>query len=249
MQFEKQLPGHRAPLALAAHRDTTTTFLSPRFSSSNAAATLIGRSSALRPHVHSCQPIDPGRIEGCRAGEGRLIRTRPEQDRSWRIIPAAMFGVSARLVGGLAACGEIAFSGFLLAFMSWTIAQVLAGCAAYGQAMYPCEIEDEPRARMDNPAGAPRESVPPPQWRTPQSVAAPFAVDCVVKSETPRVDPPGWSASIASLWGELRSRISRQRARRLAIAELRALDDRLLQDVGLCRGDIEHTARHGDRCE
>jgi uncharacterized protein YjiS (DUF1127 family) len=203
----------------------------------------------LRPHVHSYQPIDLDRTEGCRAGEGRLIRTRPEQNRSWRIIPAAAFGVSARLVGGLAACGEIAFSGFLLAFMSWTIAQVLAGCAAYAQAMYPCEIEDESRARMDSPACAPRESVPLPQWRKPQSVAAVFAVDCVVQSETPRVDPPGWSASIASLWGELRSRISRQRARRLTIAELCALDDRSLRDIGLCRGDIEHIARHGDRCE
>jgi uncharacterized protein YjiS (DUF1127 family) len=249
MQFEKQLSGHRSSRALVAHRDTTTTFLSPGFSSSNAAATLVGRSSALRPYVHSYQPIDLGRTEGCRAGEGRLIRTRSEQDRSWRIISAAMFGVSARLVGGLAACGEIAFSGFLLAFMSWTIARVLAGCAAYGQSMYPCETEDEPRARMDNPAGAPRESLPLPQWRKPQSVAAAFAVDCVAQSGTPRVDPPGWSASIASLWGELRSRISRQRARRLAIAELRALDDRLLRDVGLCRGDIEHIAGHGDRCE
>jgi uncharacterized protein YjiS (DUF1127 family) len=246
MQFEKQLPGHRSPLALAAHRDTTTTFLSPRFSSSNAAATLVGRSSALRPHVHSCQPIDPGRIEGCRAGRGRLIRTGPEQDRSLRIIPAAMFGVSARLVGGLAACGEIAFSGFLLAFMSWTIAQVLAGCAAYAQAMYPCVAEDEPRARMDGPA---REPVPLPQSRKPRFVAAPVAVECVVRSKTPRVDPPAWNASIASLWGKFRSRLGRQLARRVTIAELRALDDRSLRDIGLCRGDIEHFARHGDRCE
>jgi uncharacterized protein YjiS (DUF1127 family) len=115
--------------------------------------------------------------------------------------------------------------------------------------MYPCEIEDESRARMDGSACAPRESVPWSQWRKPQSVAAVFSVDCVVQSEMPRVDPPGWSAPIVSLWVELRSRISRQRARRLAITELSALDDRSLRDIGLCRGDIEHIARHGDRCE
>jgi uncharacterized protein YjiS (DUF1127 family) len=249
MQFEKQLPGQRLPLARATHRDATITFPSPRFTSSNATATFASRSAALRPQVHSYQAIDLGRTEGCRAGEGRLIRTRPEQDRSWRIISAAVLRVSARLVGRLATCGEIAFSGFLLAFMSWTIAQVLAGCAAYAQAMYPCVAEDERRARMDGPADEPREPVPLPQSRKPRFVAAPVAVECVVRSETPRVDPPGWNASIASLWGKFRSRLGRQLARRVTIAELRALDDRSLRDVGLCRGDIEHIARRGDRCE
>jgi hypothetical protein len=137
MQFEKQLPGHRSPLALAAHRDTTSTFPSPRFSSSNAAATFAGRSAALRPHVHSCQPIDPGRTEGCREGEGRT--------------------------------------------------------------------EDQPRGRMGGPAGAAREPIPLPQSRKPRSGAAAIAVECVVQSGTPRVDPRAWSASIASLWGELRN--------------------------------------------
>ena len=42
-----------------------------------------------------------------------------------------------KAVAGFAACAAAAFPNFLLAVMSWTFAQVLAGCAAYGEAMYP----------------------------------------------------------------------------------------------------------------
>lgn len=151
MQFEKQLPRHRSPLTLAAHRDGKITFLSSRFSSSDPTATFAGRSATVRPHVHSCQSSDLRRTDGRRAGADRSIQTWREQDRAWRVIRAAMFGVSARVIGTFAGCGEIAFSGFLFAFMSWTIAQVLAGCAAYSQAMYPCVFDEElPRERTDS---------------------------------------------------------------------------------------------------
>jgi uncharacterized protein YjiS (DUF1127 family) len=160
-----------------------------------------------------------------------------------------LFDVSSRLIGGFAACGEIAFSAFLFAVMSWTIAQVLAGCAAYAQAMYPTTIETEPRQRMDSPAGEPGELVPLRQPHKPRSGAAAVAVEYIVRSETARVDPAGRPASIASLWEKFRSSMGRRRARRLAIAELRALDDRSLQDIGLSRCDIERVARHGERCE
>ena len=36
---------------------------------------------------------------------------------------------------------------------------------------------------------------------------------------------------------------------RLAMAELRSLDDRALRDIGICRFEIECFARHGDRRE
>ena len=225
MQREKQLTGHRSQLALAAYRSVTTTSL-PRRISSPRVATFAGWSAALRPQVYSYQPTDLGRAEDGRGGEGSSIRRRPTPDRSWRVIPATLFGVSTRLIGSFAACGEIAFSGFLLAFMSWTIAQVLAGCAAYAQAMYPTVIETEPRERMDSPAGEPGELVLLRQPRKPRAGAAAVAVECIVRSEAARVDPAGWPASIASLWEKFRSNMGRRRARRLAIAELRTLDDR-----------------------
>lgn len=248
MQREKQLTGHRSQLALAAYRNVTTTSL-PRRISSPRVATFAGRPAALRPQVYSYQPADLDRTEGGRAGEGSTIRMRPEPGRSWRVIPAALFGVSTRLVGGFAACGEIAFSGFLSAFMSWTIAQVLAGCAAYAQAMYPTAIDIEPRPHVDGPAGKPGELVLLRQPRKSRSGAAAVAAECIGQSETARVDPAGWLASMASLWERFRSGMGRRRARRLAIAELRALDDRSLQDIGLSRCDIERVSRYGDRCE
>ena len=64
MQFEKHLPRHRSPRALAVHRDGKVTFLSSGSPSSNAAAIFAGRSAAVQPSVHSCQSIDLRRTDG-----------------------------------------------------------------------------------------------------------------------------------------------------------------------------------------
>ena len=48
-----------------------------------------------------------------------------------------------RTVGGFAARSQAALADSLLAAMSWTIAQILAGCAEYCQAMYPTFVEPE----------------------------------------------------------------------------------------------------------
>jgi len=57
--------------------------------------------------------------------------------------------------------------------------------------------------------------------------------------------PPGWLASsrlaITAMW----SAIGRWRARQSAIAELRALDDRSLRDIGLLRCEIDAIPRIG----
>jgi hypothetical protein len=51
-----------------------------------------------------------------------------------------------KVVGTLASCSDIAFHSVILSVMSWTVAQVLEGCAAYAQGMYPYALEpDEPR--------------------------------------------------------------------------------------------------------
>jgi uncharacterized protein YjiS (DUF1127 family) len=236
MQFGNQSSGQRS--ALAAHRGVTITPLSRRFLPPTTAVAFAGQSAGSRPDIHAYRQIDPWRTEGCRGGEGRSIRTRLEPDRSWRVISAALFGVSARFVGGFAACGEIAISGFLLAFMSWTMAQVLAGCAAYGQAMHPCVIEDDTRERRDSGASAPDEPTPLPRTHEQR-----FCLESIVRSKTQRVDPPVWGAPIAPPWRKLRSRMCR------AVAELRTLDDRSPRDLQLPRRDIEQIGRHGDRCQ
>ena len=49
---------------------------------------------------------------------------------------------------------EAAFESVLLAAMSWTVAQVLAGCAEYCQAMYPTFVE------LDRPPVDERDATP-----------------------------------------------------------------------------------------
>jgi len=57
--------------------------------------------------------------------------------------------------------------------------------------------------------------------------------------------PPGWLVSIKSAITGMRSVISRWWTRRGAIAELRALDDRSLRDIGLLRCEIDQIPRIG----
>jgi uncharacterized protein YjiS (DUF1127 family) len=250
MHFERQLPDALSPLLFTGQRDARTISPSPSLSLSTTGPAFAGRSRALRPDVHSFQQIDLRRGEGYRTSEGTPIRTRPEQDASWRAIPTAMFGIGVRVIEGFAATGEIVFSGFLLAFMSWTMAEVLAGCAAYAQAMYPCYVEDETGGQADRGGPADAEHFPPsPSHQTAAAVTVPVAVEYIALSEPPGVALRGWSASISLLAAKLWSRVRRERDRRLAMAELRSLDDRALRDIGICRGDIECFARDGDRCE
>jgi uncharacterized protein YjiS (DUF1127 family) len=178
----------------------------------------------------------------------------------------------AKAVAGLAACGEAAFPRFLYAVMSWMMAQALAGSIAYAEAMYPCfaELPD----RHDPASGAQGENGDPNRLRNQaaglseiypiaksetrgnsaisrQTLSRAVALEAayVVPPEMARAASPGWSVSIKSALVEFRSRMRRERDRRVAIAELRALDDRTLLDIGISRCDIEYFARHGDRCE
>jgi len=57
--------------------------------------------------------------------------------------------------------------------------------------------------------------------------------------------PPGWLVSIKSAITSMRSMIKQWRERRRAIAELRALDDRSLRDIGLHRCEIDQIPRVG----
>jgi hypothetical protein len=61
-----------------------------------------------------------------------------------------------KALGGVAGCGEIVFPRLLVAVMSWTIAQALAGCLAYAEAMYPCFVEHEPSRDRDGASHASR---------------------------------------------------------------------------------------------
>ena len=167
---------------------------------------------------------------------------------------------------------------FLLTVVSWTFAQALAGCAAYGEAMYPGFVgAGEPVDQRDPARGTPSEHGNPNQLQsrtsglseispiandgirgrapflvsrqTRSSAAALVKTEHIERSERTHAAVAGWSTSIASFLASLRSRIRCGRDSRLTIAKLRALDDRRLRDIGISRSDIEHLAGRGDRCE
>jgi uncharacterized protein YjiS (DUF1127 family) len=181
---------------------------------------------------------------------------------------------AARFMVKAAACVE----DFLLSVASWAYAQALAGCADYGNAMYPgfvgvgepVDPRDPARGPLSEP-GTPNQlqsrtsglsEISPIaddgiRGRTPflvsrqtQSSAADLVkTEYTERSEGTRAASAGSSTSKASFIARFRSRIRRGRDSRRAIAELPAFDDRWLRDIGISRCDIEHPADHGDRCE
>jgi uncharacterized protein YjiS (DUF1127 family) len=242
MQYEKQLSGRRSPFALARRRN-----------------------KASRDSIHLTTEIS-------------ALPASSEDDAPRRSTVAAASQPIAKTVAGFAACAEVAFPNFLLAVVSWTFAQALAGCAAYGEAMYPGLVGvGEPVDQRDPVRGTQSEHGNPNQLQnrtsglseispmakdeiagsrpillprqTPSSATALVKTEYIERSEKTRAAVAGWSTSIASFLANLRSRIRRGRDSRLAIAELRAFDDRGLRDIGISRCDIEHPAGRGDRCE
>jgi hypothetical protein len=60
-----------------------------------------------------------------------------EDDALGRSTVAAAARLMVKAAAGFAACAAVAVPNFLLMVASWTFAQALAGCTAYGEAMYP----------------------------------------------------------------------------------------------------------------
>src|SRR6202140_4206804 len=177
-----------------------------------------------------------------------------EDDAPRRSTVTAASQMLVMTVAGFAACAEVASPNFLLAVVSWIFAQALAGCAAYGEAMYPGLVgAGEPVDKRDPARGTQSEHENPNQLpsrtsglseispiandgirgrgpilvsrQTPSSATVLVKTESVERSERTRAAAAGWSTSIASFLASLRSRIRGWRDRRLAIVELRALDD------------------------
>lgn len=138
MRFKNQLPGGPSLHGFAPHDQTIT----PTLSAANVGATHAGQSTAMGQRLRSHLEIVPRAEADHRSARcDDDIRTVFERDASWSPILAERFRVVMKAIGGFASRGEAAFESVLLAAMSWTVAQVLAGCAEYCQAMYPTFVE------------------------------------------------------------------------------------------------------------
>ena len=194
-----------------------------------------------------------------------------EEDAPRRSTVAAASQLIVRTVAGF-------LPNFLLAVVSWTFAQALAGCAAYGEAMYPGFVGmGEPVDQRDPVQGAPSErgnlnqlqsrtsglseisSIANDEIRrrrpflvsrqTQSSSAALVKTEHLERSEKPRAASAGWRAFVMSFLARFRARIRRRRQGRVAIPELGAFDDRALRDTEFSSCEIEHPADRRDRCE
>src|ERR1700693_1837248 len=143
MQFQNRLAGE--PSSLTHAKCTDEKALSRQYSAAEARTALAGQSGAAwlrgRSYRQLPRPLTQDRLNG---GD-QTLRTSSQEHTAWRVIAGAAAGFVTKAVLGFAACGEVAFPRLLLAVMSWTIAQVLAGCAAYAVAMHPCFLDSGDR--------------------------------------------------------------------------------------------------------
>lgn len=70
-------------------------------------------------------------------------------------------------------------------------------------------------------------------------------LDNFTQFETTRTDAPTGRPWIASIAAAIWSGMHRRHQSKRAIAALSALDDRMLEDIGIYRGDIELAVRYG----
>ena len=137
------------------------------------------------------------------------------------------------------------------AAISWLVAHLIEGSAAYGEASCPssarhCGLTDDYEPKWDSEHRTPSESghrSDPPWLNASYSRIA----ETPWQSAEPRTVSPGWSATIASSVIRFWSRMRRARRIRLTITRLEALDDHMLKDIGIHRSQIEGVARHRDR--
>jgi uncharacterized protein YjiS (DUF1127 family) len=211
------------------------------------------------PYHRSRSLIEPARRTGQHAVQdanfnGERARVIPLAQRRAPARPAAMTmpAMAMKAVNGVSHFAEHTLPNFLVAVFSWIIMETLAGCTAYAESLYPIPPAPEPaEPALEETArhrAADRLSL--------VSIRPRLGVEsCEQPTLTPTLDPTGggsftqperrpgahwrYRSSIGIFIAACAPRVRRARARRQAIAELHALDDRSLRGIGLSASDIE----------
>jgi hypothetical protein len=153
MRSENQLPGGTTLRMFTNNGNDQT--ISPLLPGADFGTTRAGQSKASGPRLRSQLEVVDRADAGDRvAARDAAFQITSGSDASWRSMLASRFLAAIKAIGGFAARSADALSSALLAAMSWTIAQILAGCAEYCQAMYPTFVElDEPADSHDATSG------------------------------------------------------------------------------------------------
>jgi uncharacterized protein YjiS (DUF1127 family) len=214
MRSNRQLPDDLLSPMLATHADEANR---PLRSSAAYDAALAARSTAPDAYVRSSLHVQERLFADRRTDESGSVPISAERDTWWRSVLAAL---------------------------SWVMAEILQGFAAYGEAMYPICFDLGEHLDRRDPAGLQRGGQ---ACRRPAGLAEP--ADVVARSGKGQTASPNSSAGIVSPLAELRSRLRRERERSRTMMELKALDDRTLRDIGISRHPVGYFPRNGDHCE
>jgi hypothetical protein len=214
------------------------------------ATTRRGPSRVLRPQLRShLKVVHRTELDDQLKARRNRIRISSEPDASWYSILAGSLRTAMMEIGGFAARGEAAFERILLAVLSWTIAQVLAGCAQYAEAMYPSLAE--PIEAYDGHAAAagwPSDLTASPEEESRARAAVVLVLaETRARSEAKSTISGRWSASIRSPVADFWLRLRHGRKREIMAS--RALDRRTTGDAEVSRHRTGYFARFGDHCE
>ena len=214
-----------------------------------------------RAHIRPLLRAEPHPIHDLRRGHAApLVFSVPHRDKRVRRAPSAWSSLTVNAATTLSYCAGHALPALLIGFFSWAVAEILAGFAAYAEAMYPppaskalmpieTQVTHTPRGakpslnlmmmQVNGSAGCSN------QIRPGARIAA-LSAEWRGHGATARTDCPVSLTRIAAArWSSMRQAVERRRA----VAELRALDDRALRDIGIYRCNIEHIVRHGAQRE
>jgi uncharacterized protein YjiS (DUF1127 family) len=197
---------------------------------------------------------EPRPVEDLRRGHaGTQIISPPRHEARAQPASSAWSSLTVKAATTLSYSAGPALPALLFAFVSWVVAEILSGCAAYAEAMYAPPAAKGLVAAPTKPGlnrmtmqanggsaghshqarpGTRAAALPPAEWRNERRAV--------------RAD---WRVSLTQVVVACWSSLCRSWDRRRAIGELRSLDDRSLRDIGISRSDIEYIVRYGARRE
>jgi uncharacterized protein YjiS (DUF1127 family) len=223
--------------------------------------TIAKRASHSRAQIRPLRRAEPHPKDQRRGNGAALVHSLAQHDTRARPAPPAWSSLTVKAATTLSYCAEHAIPALLLGFLSWAVAEILAGLAAYAEAMHAPPAAKGPVPANTEKTDTPRGAKPSPSLTTlqandgaaergnqarPSARATAFPAEWHGKRPRARTD---WLFSLTHVAEGCWSSLYRAQDRRRAIEELRGFDDRSLRDIGISRCDIEHAVRCGVRQE
>jgi uncharacterized protein YjiS (DUF1127 family) len=242
MQFEKQFPDGRSPVALARRRNKASRDSIPLTTEISALPASSEDDAPRRSTVAAASQLMVKTVAGFAAYA---------EIASPNFLLAVVSWIFAQALAGCAAYGEAMYPGLVGAGEPVDQRDPARGTQSEHETPNQLQRRTSGLSEISSIASDEIRGRRPflVSRQTQSSSATVVKTEHLERSEAPRAASTDWRAFITSFLARFRSRIRRGRDSRPAIAELRAFDDREPRDIGISRRDIEHLADRGDRCQ